>query len=51
MPKKKIILIGASGTLGKFFSEKLSKNKDIALICSADNNLKTNLILTLMFLK
>ena len=42
MAKKKIILIGASGTLGKFFFKKLSKDKDTLLICGADNNLKNN---------
>jgi signal recognition particle receptor subunit beta len=42
MSKKKIILIGASGVLGKFFSKKLSENKNIKLICSADNILKNN---------
>ena len=43
MIKKKIILIGASGTLGKFFFESLSKDKDTFLICGADNNLNTDL--------
>ena len=43
MAKKKIILIGASGLLGKFFLNELSKDKDTALICAADNNLKTDL--------
>ena len=42
MSKKKIILIGASGVLGGFFSKELSKNNNIKLICSADNNLKNN---------
>ena len=43
MAKKKIILIGASGILGKFFFKNLSNDKDTALICCADNNLKTDL--------
>ena len=40
MTGKKIILIGASGVLGAFFSKELNRNNKIKLICSADNNLK-----------
>ncbi|OUU53337.1 MAG: hypothetical protein CBC25_00595 [Pelagibacteraceae bacterium TMED65] len=43
MTKKKVILIGASGTLGKYFFENLAKDKNISIICGADNNLKTDL--------
>jgi NAD(P)-dependent dehydrogenase (short-subunit alcohol dehydrogenase family) len=43
MQKKKIILIGASGILGKFFYDKLSKDKNTTLLIGADNNLITNL--------
>ena len=43
MQKQKIILIGASGILGKFFYDKLSKDKNTTLLIGADNNLITNL--------
>ena len=43
MTKKKVILIGASGTLGRYFFESLAKDKKISMICGADNNLKTDL--------
>tara|TARA_Y100000590_G_C15354138_1_gene876341 strand:- start:36 stop:791 length:756 start_codon:yes stop_codon:yes gene_type:complete len=40
--KKKIILIGGSGILGKFFFEKLNKEKNTSLVFAADNNLSNN---------
>ena len=40
---KKIILIGASGTLGKYFFDSLAKDKNMIMVCGADNNLKTDL--------
>ena len=43
MSKKKIILIGASGTLGKYFFDSLAKDKNMIMVCGADNNLKTDL--------